>query len=299
MSQSIVPVAAIRNLPAVQAEIAVTAYLVQARDRLADALTATGPQAVAAIKAEVSTVAEATKQLGLSKEIQEDAKEMIRRAEYALGKAIRKGQEEGAVATRATATKELRARQRGDITPSLPSATDIEADFYANASKGSAISQLSDDATDDEFEEALTEARAEGNLSRANVVRKIKGQKSGQRTRQQLADEIADLADDGHTSQQIAKKLGVGEQWVRETAREYGVTIQADAVRGKRQRIDSQRILSNVAESVAASAFSIRQIDTADLDEAEALEWVDSLTESLNALRREVKKIKESFHDQG
>ncbi|MGA4670049.1 hypothetical protein ACPCG0_09675 [Propionibacteriaceae bacterium Y1923] len=46
-------------------------------------------------------MAEATKQLGLSKEIRDDATEMVRRAEYALGKAIRKGQAEGTVTSRA------------------------------------------------------------------------------------------------------------------------------------------------------------------------------------------------------
>lgn len=35
---------------------------------------------------------------------------------------------------------------------------------------------MSDGVTDDEFEEALDQAKAEGNLSRANVVRRVKGE---------------------------------------------------------------------------------------------------------------------------
>ena len=40
--------------------------------------------------------------------------------------------------------------------------------------KGDGIYALTDNATDDQFESALTEARDEGNVSRANVVRKLK-----------------------------------------------------------------------------------------------------------------------------
>lgn len=79
MTTDLVPAGQIRNLPAVQREQAVTTYLATARDRLSDALTATGPESVAAIKAEVSTVAEMAKQLGLSKECRDDATEMVRR----------------------------------------------------------------------------------------------------------------------------------------------------------------------------------------------------------------------------
>ena len=39
------------------------------------------------------------------------------------------------------------------------------------------IYDLTDDVTDEQFDTALSEAKAEGNLSRANVVRKIKGVK--------------------------------------------------------------------------------------------------------------------------
>lgn len=50
---------------------------------------------------------------GLAQEIQLDAREMVRRAEYALGKAIRQGQAEGLIETpqeasrRATLTREV------------------------------------------------------------------------------------------------------------------------------------------------------------------------------------------------
>lgn len=45
----------------------------------------------------IATVAETSKQLGLSKEIKQDAEVMVRRAERSLGKAIREGQERGEI----------------------------------------------------------------------------------------------------------------------------------------------------------------------------------------------------------
>lgn len=301
MSTAIVPVSQVdESLPAEVQEQALTAYLANARDALAHAVEASGPAAVAQIKAEVATVAEMTRQLGLSKECRDDATEMVRRAEYTLGKAIRKGQEEGTVAT----TSEIRAyagrvgRQKGKNVlldrPTTP--TDIEPDYYSNKGKGQSIADLSESSEED-FEDALTEARSEGNLSRANVVRKVKGIQDHHVTRDQRAEQIEALAREGHTSRQIAPKVGVSDISVRQIARDYGFDIPADRAVGKRRRLDSNRILSGVAESVSAAAYSLQQIDPLDLDQDAAQEWVDSLTESLAALRKALNPIKESLRD--
>lgn len=149
-------------------EVAVTTYLTRCRDWLATCVEMTGPEQIAAAKAEIATAAEATKQLGLSKEIQLDAQEMVRRAEYALGKAIRKGQAEGEV---------RRQGQRdadGDKYRDLPRPTDFapKKDLDSN---GSGIYHLSDGVGAQTFDRAIEDAKAEGNLSRANVARKIIG----------------------------------------------------------------------------------------------------------------------------
>lgn len=290
----VVPVSQIRNLPEVYREAAVTAYLTAARDRLNEALEATGPQAVAAIKAEVATVAEMTKQLGLSKECRDDATEMVRRAEYALGKAIRKGQEDGTVMRKGgPSRRDLGAYSNLVATSDLGSKTEI----YGNATTGQAGVVTLAAADDSEFEEALTEARAEGNLSRANVARKIR-QEGGPQTREQRADEIERLAREGYTSKQIAPKVGVAHTRVRSIARDYGIDIPADRATGKRPRLDANRILSGAADAVSAAAYSIQQIDPLDLDPEAAQEWVDSLTESVNALRKALNPIKESIRVQ-
>ena len=57
----------------------------------------TGPAEIAAAKGHIAAAETLARELHLSKEIREDAEEMVRRAQYALGRSIRKGQAEGTV----------------------------------------------------------------------------------------------------------------------------------------------------------------------------------------------------------
>jgi len=134
-------------------------------------------------KAWITTIHAATKQVSLSKELQLDAQELVRRAERGVGKAIRQGQNEGTVET----WSEGRGRgglvaQHGHVSDdsgymseakTRPLDLASESDLSGNRC---GIYAMTDDVTDEQFEEAVTEAKAENNLSRANVVRKIKGQ---------------------------------------------------------------------------------------------------------------------------
>lgn len=110
------------------------------------------------------------------------------------------------------------------------------------------------------------------------------------------AKQISDLAKLGATSAQIGKEIGLSEQRVREVARAQGVVIPGDVVTRNTRRIDHDRVLDNVTESLAVSAMSLRDIDPASLDSETAVERLDSLTASINALSKAVKKIKESLH---
>lgn len=153
-------------------EVAVSDYLTKARDWLSRAVDETGPQQIAAAKAEIATAAEATKQLGLSKEIQDDAKEMVRRAEYALAKSIRKGQAEGTVLSDATKG----GRRDVDHPDIARPVTDFAArgELYGSQ-RATGILDAADSAPEQtDFDAALDAARAEGNLSRANVARKAR-----------------------------------------------------------------------------------------------------------------------------
>lgn len=152
-------------------ELAVSGYLEQARDWLATAVEKTGPEEIASAKAQIATAAEATKQLGLSKEIQEDAAEMVRRAEWALRKATQKAQEAGEMATR-EANLRNNSRNDGTSTTTLPKPRDL---FASESEYRDALAM--GDLDEDEFNEVIAEAKDEGNLSRANVAKKAREKK--------------------------------------------------------------------------------------------------------------------------
>lgn len=278
-------------------EVAVSSYLEQARDWLSRAVEETGPEQIAAAKAEIATAAEATKQLGLSKEIQLDAQEMVRRAEYALGKAIRKGQADGAIETLSDARSRAGRISSGQHPDDSAVSKRPLADFASRddlIGNGAGIAHLADDVDPSDFDAALDAAKAEGNLSRANVVRKIKQQESPV-TREARACDIAELAQEGHSTRQIAKKLGITEDAIYAIARDFDIFIPADAVVKGTRRLNSTRILSGAAESLEVAAMGLQQINPQELDQEAAQEWIDSLTASLTAIRKAVNTIKESI----
>ena len=155
--------------PKARAEL-VTHALVESKQWLAVATKGTDPTPIAEFKAWAATVAEMTKQKGLAAEIQADALEMVRRAERGIGLAVRNGQGAGAIGTRADGGWTARLQDRET---ELKMTTD---EIFTSNQQRTETYVMTDDVTDEQFEEALTEAREEGNLSRANVVRKIKGE---------------------------------------------------------------------------------------------------------------------------
>lgn len=284
----------VENLAAVEAlgpqarEAAVTHMLSEARAWLAHAVESTSPQTIANFKAQMATVAEATKQLNLSKEIQLDAQEMVRRAERGVGQAIRKGQADGTVTSRGV--RENYGGPGWSLTrsnPDLVSAGEIlptgedRAQTYA----------VTDGVTDDQFDAAIDAAKGEGNLSRANVVRKVRDIKAGgPETRDQRARKIAELAASGHSTRQIAPLVGIGEQAVAHIIRDYGIDVPADQFTKNRRRIKSSEVVENVIATIEAAIFSLELINPSEVQG----DQIDSLIQSTNALRKAVNKIKES-----
>lgn len=155
--------------------LAVTDYLTRARDWLAQAVETTGPEQIAAAKAEIATAAEATKQLGLSKEIREDAAEMVRRAEYALRKSLNRAQVEGFVRSRESNL--IPGGPNAGKSEPCPSSLPRPADFFSGRAEHLDASEMAR-LSPEEFDDVIDEAKAEGNLSRANVARKAR-EKSG------------------------------------------------------------------------------------------------------------------------
>lgn len=126
-------------------------------------------------KGQAETVRVYTVQKQLGKDAELAAAELVRRAERGIGLAIRKGQDEGEIAGREAATAARVAHRSGDTTLVKPSPTAFVSPSELSGN-GAGIYAMTDGVTPEQFESAIDHAKAEGNLSRANVVRKVTGQ---------------------------------------------------------------------------------------------------------------------------
>jgi hypothetical protein len=86
-----------------------------------------------------------------------------------VGELVRQGQEEGTIAAKGYQGVRSGAQRDEHRTISPTEAAGVNQRSELNPLYAMA------DATPDDFDTAIEEARAEGNLSRANVVRKVKG----------------------------------------------------------------------------------------------------------------------------
>ncbi|MFD6518153.1 hypothetical protein [Rhodococcus sp. NPDC060176] len=167
---------------------AVTALLSHSRTGLLAAIASQDLKGIVEFKAKASAIQEMSKQLRLGKELQLDAAEFVRRAERGLGVGIREGQANGTIETpeeaasrrslEMIAAREAKAGRsvNFEFTDRKPSPNDYLDNNERNGSgaSGGSVYDFTDGVTDEQFEEALAEAKDEGNLSRANVARKAK-----------------------------------------------------------------------------------------------------------------------------
>lgn len=207
-------------------EASVLTLLERAGQWLSTAVARSEPiETVVAMKAQVATAAEATKQLGLSKEIQLDAQEMVRRAEYAVGKSIRKGQAEGTVARdhggdrRSSAASELER----------PTTYAGKRELYGSDENRPGIYALAD-AAEPDFEAALDEAKAEGNLSRANVARKASKKTEAKPRRGPLTKSVWNAVMAAETKLTTLRNLTRDDRWPR-NANEVAPRLRNDLAR--------------------------------------------------------------------
>ena len=155
-----------------QREAEITATLEQSAQLLALVSQASDPARFASAGKNAAAMAsEYSKRLGVSKDIVLDAQVQQRRWERALGVAIREGQERGLIAT---SGGDRRSNPSAQDLKSAPRPTDYAGRHELHASSGPGIYNITDNVTGLEFDTALDEAQAEGNVSRANVARKIK-----------------------------------------------------------------------------------------------------------------------------
>ena len=158
----------------------------RAKAWLAEATTHGDIEQIVELKSQAEAIRVYTVQKQLGKDAELSAAEIVRRAERGIGVCIRKGQEAGEIGSKSHYTggpREPYLRERNgkveliqvlgsDVTQDLKSSSS----FFNNSKERMDAYAVTDDVTDEHFETALTEAKAEKNLSRANILRKIKGE---------------------------------------------------------------------------------------------------------------------------
>lgn len=202
-----------------------------------------------------------------------DAREIMRRAERALGLAIRRGQAEGTI-RRAGRRRHGSAPGPGDIVKVIQS------------SQLTHLYRLSD-ISRERFEEALAEARRTGYMSQEGL-RKIL---DGGSTAEERGRRIAELAAQRCTSRQIAAELGVRVSTVIEIASELGITIS-----GRPRRVDPEPIVRETVTALEGLAIGLRLLERQDyesLNPSFVESWLQSLTVCLpeiSTLQKELRR---------
>jgi hypothetical protein len=262
--------------------------------------------------AECKSQAEAIRVYTMSKQLGKDAElaatEIVRRAERGIGVAIRRGQEAGEIARRGAIGSVPFAGQ--GIHGSTSRTTRGEhllrprdAAGVKSASMLQPLYDMADGVSDGEFEAALSQARAEGNLTRANVMRKVRQPSPGEwipapRDTSEAAalrrrEIIRDMAGQGYSSRQMSERIGTRDDVIRQIARGLSIQIPADEAIGRTHHINSNRIVRETVHALEGLAMGIQLVDPGDLDPAQAGDWAASLTDSIRTLNRLIKTMRE------
>src|SRR5262245_1722255 len=101
------------------------------------------------------------------------------------------------------------------------------------------------------------------------------------------------LADDGHTSQQIADALGVSLNGCRVRLRQLGIVVRADAVTHHSRRLDATRIVESMVEQAEHLCADTNLIDFRKLPAAKLLPWVTALQRARRDLARFIRQLQE------
>jgi len=266
---------------------AMVALVDQARTMLAQASGMEGLADVIEWKSRAEAIRVYTQQKDMGHEAELSAAEIVRRAERRIGQLIREGQEAGEI---------KRKERHGDHDTNSMS----PADFVPRGSAQFDTYAMTDGVTDEQFEAALAEGKQEGNVSRANIIRKVKpttAERIADAARNNPAEsprnlplaerteQIRALAARNFTSPQIADEIGVSPARVRDIARTVGVEITADAVfNGKFRTVDPNRVMAAVIESAHPEPISLARIAYSELDRDLIEGWVSSLSDAIRSL---------------
>jgi hypothetical protein len=285
------------------------ALVEQARTMLAQATGMEGLADVIEWKSRAEAIRVYTQQKDMGHEAELSAAEIVRRSERRIGQLIQEGRDAGEIATERDG-RVLGGKRRqlsSDGTELKPSATSI----LGQGPIRTQVAAMTDGVTDEEFNAAIEESKEEGNLSRANVVRKVKKTKT---TAERIAaaaeahpprlprnvplaeraEQIRQLAKKNLTSPQIADAIGVSPERVRDLARRLEVEIPADAVFGGRfRKVDPNDVIDRIVQTAEVPESALALVAYSELDRDRLEEWVSSLSVaigSLTTIKRNLKK---------
>lgn len=238
-------------------------FVIQACERakswLAEALEHGDIEQIVELKsqAEAIRVYSAQKQIGHDAEL--SAAEIVRRAERGIGIAIRRGQQAGEIRKLGEGPGPQRDYMRGGqlvrVEPTAIDSRKSPTDFGVPSDElARGAYALADGVTDERFDSAVAQARAEGNLSRANVVRKVKGENADVDTqparrgsaRRPLPDAFRDVTHTAMKAAESIQRLTKDDRWSKNAPKIDPIT------RGNLRR--AIELLSAAADSLTEGA---------------------------------------------
>lgn len=194
-------------------------------------------------------------------------------------------------------TEPCGAAPEGRVRDIVAPAVGMKGTRYAQAKDVVLAVESTDPAVKAVATEALAEMDATGSVrtayrrvgeaKRNSAIDRVSTPKTSAAV-QARRDRIRSLAGTGHTSEQIAKQLGLNPQSVTRICNEHGIVL-ADKAMGKVRRIDADRVMDQTVLGVQSeldATFALMEGRYADLDRSKIEGWIDSLKKSRNALNR-------------
>jgi DNA-binding NarL/FixJ family response regulator len=108
---------------------------------------------------------------------------------------------------------------------------------------------------------------------------------------QQRREQIRDMAAEGHSSRQIAAKLGLSEIGCRRIARDAGVDLLADRTIGRAHRHDSTRIVEHIVMDADNLTTDVNLIVFSDLTHEQIAGWLGPLKTSRDRLNTFIRRL--------
>ena len=149
----------------------------------------------------------------------------------------------------------------------------------------------------DVVERVIAESTDQSPPTRNKVRLAIKGEKAldamKNATTDSRAEAITSMAAAGHTSDQIAKAIGHSVEWTKRLAHDIGVDIHADAVVGKRKRINGAEVIERIVSNLSGTEHTLDLVwdSIESLDMEKRLALIEDLRQPLSALNRLKKEL--------